>query len=621
VFQNTLFPVERIRDDSALEQCARAPVVALDIETETRWPGQGPRQEYGLSYSAEITVIALAWRAVEGYQTTALSAPFDSDIPAFLQTLFREKQIVAHNAVFDIRQLSKLTAGLTPTRIWDTMVMARLLHPQAGMSYSLLGVAAQLAVPFSPEQAALKAERNALHRLPIETVCAYAQADARVALAIYEAQRDRPTPDDLVDWECRAMREYCHMTAQGIRLNLPFIAERLRELRELRDAAAARLRSDGLLAPGSPKARAKYLYEHKRIPLPKWAPDSPYFTRAGRRRLSHAATPQVTLADLSTSAEVITSYIKTTKGYAELLRDLADYLDADWLISTLESLRDHAAVDGRIHSLITIATDTGRRAASHPQTQNWKMPDMAGIAIGDPGFTLVEVDYTNAENVMAAMISGDSQFAAACATVDFHAAMAERYFGERWQRADAAERKHLRGLSKRLNYGIAYGMGAARLSESIEVSLPEGQAFLRAYDAAFPALVSAKRRARTQVQEAARLHLWTGRPVALTQPFVAWNYLCQGGVSEMLKRAIVLLSETYRERGMRSRVALDIHDAFVLEVAHPEWDTAIALASQMMEQIVPAPLIHRTQPPAPWRAQPKLEENRHKWGYGQWYPE
>jgi DNA polymerase I-like protein with 3'-5' exonuclease and polymerase domains len=531
------------------------------------------------------------------------------------------RQVVAHNAVFDMRQLSKYTDGMTPERIWDTMTMARLLHPRAETSYSLLNVAAMLDIPVSAQQAEMKTLRDRLYSVSLETAVAYAQDDARLALQIYERQQELIQNPELVDWECRAMREYCRMTAEGIRLNLPYVQEYLARLRAQRDQAALRLREDGLLSPGSPKARAQYLYQRKGIPLPQWDPDSVYFTRGGRKRLLKSEKPEVTLADVRTSAGVIESYMEENIDYAPLLQDLSTYMEADWLISTLESLQDHAAIDGRVHSLVTIATDSGRRASSHPQMQNWKMPAMAGVATGDEGFTLVEIDYSNAENMMAALVAGDSNLAAACQTADFHSTMGERYFGAAWEQASPQERKRLREISKKITYGTAYGMGARRLSDSIGVTLDEGYAFLKGKDRAFPDVARTRRTAEQQVRQEQRLVLWTGRPVAVKLPFVAWNSLCQGGVSEMLKRAIVRVSETYRERRMRSRVALDMHDALILEVAHDEWDEAMSLASTIMATIVPPELTERTNPPVRWRSQPKLDENRRKWGAQQWHPE
>lgn len=620
--QLPLFQENHEPDTAALNRCLAAAIVAVDIETETRWPGRGPKLDYGLSYPAEITIIALAWSEADRMETTALVAPFDHAVGMFLKALFQPPHlIVAHNAVFDIRQLSKLTGGDIPQNIWDTQSMARLLSPAVDMRYNLLSVASTLGIPFPERQQTLKGQRGKLHTLPLALTLQYAQDDARLALQIYEKQRTLPCDATLIDWECRAVREYCQMAARGIRLNTPLVERRLAELGTQRDELAARLRRDGLAAPGSSQARARYLYETKGIPLPSWNPKSGYFTRAGRRRLSTHPGAPVELSDLSTRSGVIESYLEDGSPYLEQLRDLAAYMEIDWLLSTLQGLLDHAVLDGRLRSLVTIATESGRRASSYPHMQNWKMPAMAGVAIGDEGFTLVEVDYRNAENVMAALISADNTLAAACGAEDFHATMAAQYFGQAWEQADAQERKRLRNMSKKITFGTAYGMGAERLGESIGVSKDEALRLLRAKDAAFGQVTRMRNAAQRQVRETHMLRLWTGRPVAVPTPFVAWNYLCQGGVSEMLKRAIVVVSETYRAKGMRSRVALDMHDALILEVAHDEWHEALRLASDIMSHITPESLTGRTNPPIRWIAQPNIEENQRKWGAEQWHPE
>lgn len=608
-------------DDEALKRCLTASIVAIDVETQTRWTGQGPSVDYGLSYCADVTIIALAWSEGDHIETTALVAPYQDKVKDFLKALFQPPRwIVAHNAVFDIRQLSKLTEGEIPERIWDTQSMARLLHPAVDMRYNLLSVAAALGITIPEQQRMLKGQRGKLHGLPLELTVEYAQSDARIAFEVYQRQRHLRSDDTLMDWECRSVREYCRMAARGIRLNIPFVEQRLVELNLQKDELTKRLLDDGLTSPGSPKARAKYLYHTKGIRLPKWHPKSGYFTRAGRRRLSADPTGQVELSDLSTRSGVIESYLKEDSAYFEQLRDLAGYLEVDWLLSTLRGLLDHAALDGRLHSLVTSTTESGRRASSYPHMQNWKMPAMAGVAIGDEGFTLVEIDYRNAENVMAAMIAGDDHLATACRTDDFHSAMAAEYFGEVWQQADSQERKRLRNLSKKISYGTAYGMGAERLGQSIGVSREEARRIMRAKDAAFDKVTQMRSAAQQQVTETNMLHLWTGRPVAVPTPFVAWNYLCQGGVSELIKRAIVVLGETYRAKALRSRVALDMHDALILEIAHDEWEEALHLASDIMSNIAPQQLTQSTNPPIEWIAQPNIEENRHKWGAEQWHP-
>jgi len=609
-------------DAEVLARCLTAEAVAIDIETDTRWSGQGPKVDYGLSYPADVTVIALACSQSGTLHSTAFTVPFDNQIREYLRTLFQQPgTIVAHNAVFDVRQLSKLTGGQIPAHVWDTQSMARLLHPAVNASYNLLAVATTLGIPFPEHQEAMKAQRGHLHTLPLSITLAYAQDDARLALQIYEKQRELPADKTLIDWECRAVYEYCRMAAEGIRLNIPVVEQTLSDLGQQREERAARLRADGLDTPGSSQARAKYLYETKGIPLPRWAPDSPYFTRAGRRRLSAQPRSAVALADLSTRSDVIESYAAEGSPYARQLKELAAYMEIDWLVSTLKGLVDHAALDGRLHSLVTIATESGRRASSYPHMQNWKMPAMAGVATGDEGFTLVEIDYSNAENIMAALISADSNLAAACEAEDFHSMMAAQYFGTAWDDAAASERKRLRTMAKKITYGTAYGMGAERLGQSIGVSTEEAQRVIRAKDTAFANVTRTRAAAQRQTRETGILELWTGRRVAVPTAFVAWNFLCQGGVSEVLKRAIVLVSEAYRARHMRSRVALDMHDALILEVAHDEWTEALDLAGQIMTSITPEALNQQTDPAIRWRAEPDLAENRKKWGAGQWHPE
>ena len=304
--QLPLFPETWEPDGAALARCLQAEVVALDLETETRWPGTGPKLDYGLSYAAAVTVIALAWGEADDLHTTALAAPFDARVADFLDRLIGgECLLVAHNAVFDFRQLSKLTGGKLPLRIWDTQSMARLLHPAVNASYSLIAVARTLGLPIPEPQAALKSQRGRLHQLPLETTLEYAQADARLALQIYLQQQAIPCEPELIDWECRAVYEYCRMAAEGMRLNVPFVETRVQTLEAERAGLAARLRADGLLTPGSSKARAQYLYQQKGIPLPKWEERSRYFTRAGRKRLSVQPNTPVELSDLSTRSDVI----------------------------------------------------------------------------------------------------------------------------------------------------------------------------------------------------------------------------------------------------------------------------------------------------------------------------
>src|SRR5260221_4988217 len=100
--QPPLFIEEVPVDYDALQSCLRADVVSVDIETQTRWNGVGPSRDFGLSYCADITVIALAWRESAEIPTTALSAPFAAAVPEILDRLISTNTlVVVHNSRVD----------------------------------------------------------------------------------------------------------------------------------------------------------------------------------------------------------------------------------------------------------------------------------------------------------------------------------------------------------------------------------------------------------------------------------------------------------------------------------------------------------------------------------------
>ena len=638
--QMALFtPTKRETSVEVLQQALHAPVLSVDCETSTDpatsiamdAPGT-PSKDHGLSYCAPVTQIALAWEGHDDLATAVLEAPFSEGDHAFIQALMqRTNTVVAHNAVFDMRQLSKYSGGNVPDSIWCTATIARLLTPEIGR-FDLLSLADAYQIEYPAFMREMKGKRATLHLVSEQQVLEYVVADAKLAYQIYAYQQRLIEDADtliLVEWENRAVQAYSKMAATGVRLNGDYVQKRITELTTLRKEMWKQLAEDGLSNPGSPKQRTRYIYQVKQIPIPTYEPMSVLFTDAGAKRAASGAP--VTLDDLSTSGDALDTISEASPTNKQALKLLSDYQQVDRMLTTLESLADHSAADGRIHSLITIGTTTGRRASGHPNLQNWKMSaehddpsgDMAGLVLGDTDeFTLVEVDFHGAENNSAALISGDDNFARAVASSDFHSEAATAYFGQRWQEADKDERKHLRRIGKTITFASAYGAGAKTIAHRIGVTEDEARAILAEKDRVFWAVAEAKQAADQKAKQFGYINLWTGRRVPVDQnaTYTAWNFLNQGFVAELTKRALVLITDAYREKNFKSRVALEIHDSLIISVHHSEWQQALDIASEIMENIVPDDLNNRTTPPIKWEAKPDFEGNAKKWGYLQYHP-
>jgi DNA polymerase I-like protein with 3'-5' exonuclease and polymerase domains len=690
-------------DENLLAKAVGAPALAVDIETDTDYSRHkiGPEKDFGLSYCAPVTVVALAFRDTDSeIKCVVLATPFDEKaLNAIRRIMGRTAVVIAHNAVFDMRGLSKLSGGATPAVVWDTMIMARMLsgdrHLAMNREYHLLDVADALGISYPPYMRAMKKQRKTLHLLNQTDVAQYGAEDAILALKIYEAQQelvyqrlcdkseDSVKLTNAIDFETELMAAYCEMAAKGVRLNESLVTRRLQELETISRQATLLLRADGLTSPNSPKARSFYIYVIKRIPPPQWSALSIFYTdsahkaikpyvdrgetvtlavtyklnaqlrdtlsRAGDRDLpglpidgdeNHrvlreqiigdgmaTARIEIDIAQLSTSSDVLNMLGgDESSPYYEQLKKLADHIAAERMHTSLESLRDHAALDGRVHSLIAPTTDTTRCTSGHPNLQNLKMAkasendpvgDLCGILIGDDDDSLlVEIDYNNAENRIAAMIAGDDNFAVALEADDFHSAMAASYFGDQWAQAGSAEQKRLRRMGKTITFGTAYGMGAKLLSLRLGVSYDEARALLDAKDTAFPWVAAAKKAATEIVEQRGYIQLWNGRKIWIpkSSSYKAWNYLCQGGVSQMIKRSIIFIRREFMAQNLKSRIALDEHDALIFNIYRDELSKALSIAQKIMESVIPEQMNCRTAPPIRWIACGDLKENASKWG-------
>ena len=66
----------------------------------------------------------------------------------------------------------------------------------------------------------------------------------------------------------------------------------------------------------------------------------------------------------------------------------------------------------------------------------------------------------------------------------------------------------------------------------------------------------------------------------------AQNSPLQGSAADLIKLAMIHIHTAMRERGLRSRMLLQVHDELVFEVPPEELETMRALVRKYMEQVV-----------------------------------
>jgi DNA polymerase-1 len=324
---------------------------------------------------------------------------------------------------------------------------------------------------------------------------------------------------------------------------------------------------------GSPKQLQTVLFEQLGMPKTK-------------RTKTGYTTDAEALADL---------YTKTEHPF---LLHLLRHRDASRLRQTVEGLIKSVSDDGRIHTTYqqTIAA-TGRLSSTDPNLQNIPIRTEEGRQIREtfvvgPGYSsLLTADYSQIEMRIMAHLSADGGLIEAFRSgEDLHRFVGSRVFG-----VPAAEvTPGMRSKIKAMSYGLAYGLSAFGLSRQLTIPVEEARSLMNDYFDRFGGVrdylqgivAQARRTGYTETILGRRRYLpdltSDNRQRREMAERMALNAPIQGSAADIIKVAMLRLDETLRERGMRSRLLLQVHDELVLEIADGELEQAESIVRGSM---------------------------------------
>ncbi|MGO9831930.1 MAG: DNA polymerase I, partial [Myxococcaceae bacterium] len=277
---------------------------------------------------------------------------------------------------------------------------------------------------------------------------------------------------------------------------------------------------------------------------------------------------------------------------------LLDYRMLSKLKSTyLDALGPLVATDGRLHTTFhQAATATGRLSSSDPNLQNIPIRTDIGRSIrrafvADPGWSLLSADYSQIELRILAHIAQDPALLEAfLADEDVHQRTAAEVFGVPPAQVSGEQRR----VAKMVNFGIAYGLSPYGLATRLDIPQEEAAAIIERYFARYTGI---RRYLEETVAQARRtgvvetlfgrrrlmedLHS-ANRATAQAAERAAINMPIQGTAADLIKMAMLRIDTTLRERGLRSRMLLQVHDELLLEAPAEELEETSALVRTAM---------------------------------------
>jgi DNA polymerase I-like protein with 3'-5' exonuclease and polymerase domains len=219
-----------------------------------------------------------------------------------------------------------------------------------------------------------------------------------------------------------------------------------------------------------------------------------------------------------------------------------------------------------------IGTPTGRLTTSSPSLQ--QIPhsvEYRSCFRAPAGRKLVVADYGQIEMRVVADVAQDEALLTAFESgADLHRTTASEMFGVPLDQVTKRQRESAKGL----NYGFVYGMGAEGLANRIECSLPEAQALIERYFAAYPGIArwlenAAQTAVRTRESRTVTGRMWrfqldpNDRSQIGALKRVGKNAPIQGTASDIFKRAMTRLDAALA--GRDAQIVNSIHDEIVVE--------------------------------------------------------
>ncbi|MCY3960902.1 MAG: DNA polymerase I [bacterium] len=557
---------------------ASEPVALAPAWGEPLDPRQPHRCELlGIALSADLEAGKAVWLPADLLETSGHGA---------LAGLFGEgNPFIAHDAKPLVLWL--LSRGIDATGlVLDTRIAAYLLDPASGR-YELSDLmrthtSMELPVADQSDEGRLFGDKSGESVDTSVQAGLQALAVAHLAaplLAALDAQGLKGLNDDM---EVPLVRVLARMEHVGIGVDV----EGLTRLRDRLASEAERLRvsvidtaGEGSFNVNSSKQVGELLFERLGLPPQK------------KTRTGAYSTDAATLEKL--------------RGEHPIVDELLDYREVEKLRSTYgEGLVAAVGIepDNRIRATFnqTVAR-TGRLSSDAPNLHNIPVRTETGrvfreVFVAADECILLVADYNQIELRCIAHLAEDPGLIEAFESgQDVHTSVAAQVFGI----DPAAVGIEERSTAKMVSYGLAYGMEAYGLGQRLNIPTREAGVILDAYFMAFPALreymdrtvAEARTRGYTETLFGRRRRIpeINSRNARLRQAAErqAMNSGIQGLAADIFKVALVRLDHALDERGLDSRIILQVHDEVILEVPEDEHGDVADLTVDTMARAFP----------------------------------
>ncbi|MCH4598062.1 DNA polymerase I [Helicobacter pylori] len=478
----------------------------------------------------------------------ALFSPFSSE---FLQNAFSQMLQHVHIIGHDLKPLlsflkAKYQVSLENIRIQDTQILAFLKNPEkVGFDEALKEyLKEELILHETIKDFKTKSKAEKLEQLDMEL-----NALKRLREYFEKGGLEEGLLALAKEVETPFMKVLMGMEFQGFKIDAPYFKRLEQEFKnELHVLERQILDLIGVdFNLNSPKQLSEILYEKLELPKNK----------------SHSTDEKslLKILDKHPSIALILEYRELNKLFNTYTTPLLRLKDKDDKIHT---------------TFIQTGTATGRLSSHSPNLQNIPVRSSKGLLIrkgfiaSSKEYCLLGVDYSQIELRLLAHFSQDKDLMDAFLKGrDIHLETSKALFGE-----ELAKEK--RFIAKSINFGLVYGMGSKKLSETLNIPLNEAKSYIEAYFKRFPSIKDYLNRMKEEILKTSKAFTLLGRYRVFdftgVNDYIKGNYLregvnaiFQGSASDLLKLGMLKVSERFKNNPS-VRLLLQVHDELIFEI-------------------------------------------------------
>jgi len=532
------------------------------------------------SISANILGIALSFKNNENYYIPlfALNLLENSKclspelVLGQLRSCFEDKETIkiGHHLKFTFVLFRRHKIELEGNN-FDTLIAAYLLNPSSE-NYNLRNIFWEY-LKYLKNNEDKEGRQDTI--TSIENACENAQNILKLKDVLEEKMEEKKLISLFKNIETPLVKVLGEMEINGIKVDVTF----LKKVSQKVDFRLGELKKTIYNLSGtefninSPKQLSVVLFEKLKLPVIK------------KTKTGYSTNADV-LNILAPQHKVVSFILE----YRELDKLKNTYIDKLPLLVNSKTKRIHTS----FHQTVT---STGRLSSSEPNLQNIPIRTKVGreirkAFIAEEGFVLLSADYSQIELRILAHLSQDENLLNAFKNdEDIHAHTASGIFGLDQNIIS----KQMRRMAKIINFGIIYGMSSYGLAQNLGIGRGEAEKYISNYFYRYQGVKKYIEREKEEARKKGYVITLLNRRRYLEginskdknicefNERIAINAPIQGSAADLIKLAMIKISESFKRERFTSRLLLQIHDELVFEIYQPELEKAKGVIKDIME--------------------------------------